>query len=208
MTTDGHRLSKLELATSEPVAKTSLLIPLKAIHELRRLCEEAEGDARSDEPQKIVLAQGAQNAFFSVAGFTFTLKLVDAQFPPYEQVIPRSTTYAARVARAPFAEALRAVSLAANERTGGVKVSLTRGSVRLSSESPESGNSFDEVPVEYDGPEITIGFNARYLVDVIGAVDTELLDLGVSGELDPAVLRPADQPAGSNYLAVIMPMRV
>ena len=84
---------------------------------------------------------------------TFSVKLVDAQFPPYAQVIPQNSEQKVRVPRAAFADALRAVSIAASERTGGVKLTLAKGTMRITSESPESGDGFDEVPIDYDGPE-------------------------------------------------------
>ena len=77
--------------------------------------------------------------------------------------------------------------------------------MRFTSESPDSGEGFDEVAVDYDGPDVTIGFNARYFLDVLGSLDEERVEIGIGGELDPVVVRPA---ASSDYLAVIMPMRI
>ena len=105
-------------------------------------------------------------------------------------------------------DALKAVSLAASDRTYGVKLAIAPNALRISSESPESGNGFDEIPVEYDGPELSVGFNAQYLQHVLAAMDVEdEVTLGLSGELDPAVLRPAG--IGSDeFVAVVMPMRI
>jgi DNA polymerase III subunit beta len=86
-----------------------------------------------------------------------------------------------------------------------VKLAFQKGTMRISTESPESGDGFDEVPVEYSGAPITIGFNARYFLDVLGALDEDEVILGLSGELDPAVLRPASD---RQFLAVVMPMRI
>ena len=149
--------------------------------------------------------QSGPSAFFQSAGVTFSVKLVDAQFPPYAQVIPQSSDKKVRVPRAAFADALRAVSIAASERTGGVKLALAKGTMRIASESPESGDGFDEVPSDYNGPEITIGFNAKYFLDVLGSLEEEDVILGLSGELDPAVVRPASD---RQFLAVVMPMRI
>jgi DNA polymerase-3 subunit beta len=106
------------------------------------------------------------------------------------------------------ADALNAVSVAASDRTGGVKLSLSTGKLRFESESPESGEGFDELTVDYDGPELTVGFNARYFLDVLRAITDDEVEIGVGGELDPAVVRPAAQNPRSSYLAVIMPMRI
>lgn len=208
VTTDGHRLSKLEVHVTGRQASATMLIPLKAIHELRRLCDEAMLDAKDagkDIKPQIQITQSGSSAFFQGAGMTFSVKLVDAQFPPYSQVIPQNSDKTVRVPRAAFADALRAVSIAASERTGGVKLGFASGSLRISTESPESGDGFDEVPVEYNGPSITLGFNAKYFMDVLAALDEEDVLLGLSGELDPAVLRPASD---RQFLAVVMPMRI
>lgn len=203
VTTDGHRLSKMEATLEGTSATATMLIPLKAIHELKRLADGAEKDVAS-----VTITQSGPNAFFAVGGMVFSVKLVDAQFPPYQQVIPASSDRNIRAPRAPFADALRAVSLAASDRTGGVKLTVTPRALRITSESPESGNGFDEVPIDYEGAEVTVGFNAKYFLDVLGAIDSDEIILGVSGELDPAVLRPVGEPAAEGYVAVIMPMRI
>jgi len=210
VTTDGHRLSMMEFKV-ERADPASMLIPLKGILELKRLCEEARGEAaKSDDADSLELSmvQNGPNVFFHLGGFHFSVKLVDAQFPPYQQVIPDASERVIRAPRLPMADALRAVSVAASERTGGVKVTLHSGKIRFESESPESGEGFDEVPVEYDGPEVSVGFNAKYFLEVLLAIDDEEVLLGLSGELDPAIIRPANETPRSSYLAVVMPMRI
>jgi DNA polymerase-3 subunit beta len=220
VTTDGHRLSKVDVKVSGRQASATMLIPLKAIHELRRLCDEmmAEGgavdaDGKRGKPE-LLITQSGSSAFFQGAGMTFSVKLVDAQFPPYSQVIPQGADKIVRAPRVAFADALKAVSVAASERTGGVKLSLTKGSMRITSESPESGDGFDEIPVEYAGPNMSIGFNAKYFLDVLASVTDDEVEVSLSGELDPAVLRPAggttksDAKSDRQFLAVVMPMRI
>ena len=216
VTTDGHRLSKIDVKVSGRQASETMLIPLKAIQELRKLCDEmlAEGstagaDGEKKKPELLITRSGA-SAFFQGAGTTFSVKLVDAQFPPYAQVIPQTSEKVVRAPRSALADALKAVSVAASERTGGVKPSLTKGSMRITSESPESGDGFDEIPVEYAGPNMSIGFNAKYFLDVLAAISDEEVAIGLSGELDPAVLRPAGATTSSDrqFLSVVMPMRI
>jgi DNA polymerase-3 subunit beta len=138
----------------------------------------------------------------------FSVKLVDAQFPPYQQVIPALSDRSLRAARLPFINSLKAVQLAASDRTGGVKLTCTASTLRITSESPESGSGYDEIAVDYTGPEITIGFNAKYFLDVLDSIDDDEIILGVSGELDPAVLRPGAESSERSYIAVVMPMRI
>jgi DNA polymerase-3 subunit beta len=210
VTTDGHRLSKMEVKVSGRQASATMLIPLKAIQELRRLCDEILSDAKEaskDAPAKtgLQITQSGSSAFFQGGGMSFAVRLVDAQFPPYAQVIPQQSEKLVRIPRGPFAEALRAVSVAASERTGGVRLTLTGRTMRITTESPESGEGFDEVPIEYAGSNMTIGFNARYFLDVLAALDEDDVHLGLGGELDPAVIRPVGE---RQFLAVIMPMRI
>jgi DNA polymerase-3 subunit beta len=212
VTTDGHRLSKMEVPVSGDTVSASLLVPLKGVIELKRLCEEAIAEAAKSEVEgegtAVRMLQSGANAFFQVGVVQFSVKLADAQFPPYEQVIPASSEQTVRAPRVAMSDALRAVSIAASDRTGGVKLTLGDNVMRFESESPESGAAFDEVPIEYDGPGFMIGFNARYFLDVLAAMEEEDVVLGVSGELDPAVLRPAEQTTTASYLAVVMPMRI
>jgi DNA polymerase-3 subunit beta len=215
VTTDGHRLSKMEVKVAGRQASATMLIPLKAVQELRRLCDEmlanpqpqGQGEGK-DAKQVLQITQSGSSAFFQGGGMTFSVKLVDAQFPPYAQVIPKQSDKQVSTPRASFADALRAVAIAASERTGGVKIGIQSGTMRITSESPDSGDGFDEVPVDYDGAPITIGFNAKYFLDVLGALDDENVVLGLSGELDPAVLRPGVNADGKQFLAVVMPMRI
>ena len=204
VTTDGHRLSKMDVKVSGRQASATMLIPLKAIQELRRLCEDLVGEGKDTKAQ-LQITQSGSSAFFQAGGMVFGVRLVDAQFPPYSQVIPQKSDKVVRVPRAPFADALRAVSVAASERTGGVKLGLSAGTMRISTESPDTGEGFDEVPIEYSGPPMTVGFNAKYFLDVLGALDEDEVDLGFGGELDPAVVKPVGP---RQFLAVVMPMRI
>lgn len=202
VSTDGHRLSKMELKIEAPSPAHgfgSMLIPLKAITELRRLVDDARGE-------KLTILRGGPNAFFAVAGMQFSVKLVDAQFPPYDQVIQKRAKDLARVPRNAFADALRAVSLAASERTGGVKILLTTGTLRITSESPESGNGFDEIPVDYAGPETTVGFNSKYILDAIGVLAEDEVLIQLTDELDPIVVRSVN--TDDSFVGVCMPMRI
>jgi DNA polymerase-3 subunit beta len=205
VTTDGHRLSKMEVKVSGRQASATMLIPLKAIQELRRLCDDIVAESKEGAKAQLQITQSGSSAFFQGGGMSFAVRLVDAQFPPYSQVIPQQSEKVVRIPRSAFSDALRAVSVAASERTGGVKLALSKGSMRITTESPESGEGFDEIPIEYAGPNMTIGFNARYFVDVLGALDEEEVQLGLGGELDPAVVRPS---GARQFLAVVMPMRI
>jgi DNA polymerase-3 subunit beta len=206
VSTDGHRLSKMEVTATGTSAVATMLIPKKAIEELGRLADDSMSD--KDGSPVVTISQSGPNAFFAIAGMTFSVKLVDAQFPPYQQVIPAVTDRLIRAPREQLERALDAVRIAASDRTGGVKLTTSADVLRITSESPESGNGFDEVSVDYTGPELTIGFNAQYFVDVLNSISDDEVLLGISGELDPAVIRPGTESTQESYVAVVMPMRI
>ncbi len=215
VTTDGHRLSKMEATIEGMKANATMLVPLKAVRELRALSdrgrEDASRDAGKDETAqrpRAIVQQSGPNAFFQIGGVRFSVKLVDAQFPPYAQVIPQSTERSVRLPRVALIDALKAVKLAASDRTGGVRLEVSPGKVGIKSESPETGEAYDEVSADYAGAPVTIGFNAQYFLDVLGSLDDDEIVLGIGGDLDPAVVRPASESATRDFRAVIMPMRI
>jgi DNA polymerase-3 subunit beta len=195
VSTDGHRLSWQD-ATVPGDAVTSMLFPLAAIVGLRRFIEKETSD--------ISIRRNGTVAFFGMGDAVFACKLADAQFPPYEMVVPRGGN-PARVRRDALTDALKAVQLAASDRTGGVKLSLVPGALRITSEGPDSGAGGDELAADYSGPETQIGVNSKYVLDVLGAVAGEEVDVTVGGPLDPIVIRPSGD---TKYTAVIMPMKL
>ena len=196
VSTDGHRLTVV--SNGEPAeSATKWLIPLSAVNDLRKLFDKTDCD--------VTLTEDRGSLFVAMPEFTFTVKLVDSSPVPWKQVVPESTKRTVTVNRAALADALRAVSVAATNKIGGMKFTFSKDKIRLESESPDAGEGFDEVVAEYDGDEITIGFNARYVMDAIGVLDSGDVVIGTSDELDPAVFRAAGNEA---YMGVVMPCRV
>ena len=200
VSTDGHRLSKVEMAADGTEGAATMLVPLKAIGELRRLADAAEDDAA------VTITQSGPNAFFDFADARFSVKLVYAQFPPYAQVIPKKSETLVRVPRVPFADALDAVRIAASDRTGGVRLHVEPGLLRITAEAPGEGNGADEVCCECEDSAGPIGANAKYFLDVLQALGCDEVELGISGDLDPITVRPLGDGAPA-FIAVVMPMK-
>jgi DNA polymerase-3 subunit beta len=134
-----------------------------------------------------------------------SVKLIDGQFPPYDQVIPKDNERAFTVSRLAFLDALRRVSLMSSDKTQGVRIALEKGKLRIESDNPDLGAAKEEIEIGYKGTPVQIGFNARYFIDLLAEIATADVRVELAGELDPAVVRPAD---GSDYVCVVMPMRL
>lgn len=207
VSTDGHRLAKAEIKVSSH-ASTAFLIPLKPLKEVQRMCEEIYATPTEDGATRtLTVIQSGPQAFFIGAGATFSVKLVDAEFPPYAQVIPQNTPKQLRAPRVALSEAVKAVSVAADDKSNGVKLAISNGMMRLSSQSAQAGDGVDEVVIDYVGPNLAIGFNSRYVGDALNGLTSDEVLLGLNGDLDPIVVRPATDE-GVDALFVLMPMRI
>ena len=179
----------------------------KGIAELKRLVEGAKRDKGKDEASsQISVASHAGNAFFKREGVVLSVKLADEQFPPYAKVIPQGQDKRVVVSRAGMIEALKRMKLVSSDKSGGVRLMVSPGSLRIVSESPDVGEGSEELDVDYAGPALTIGFNAAYILDVLGALTEDEVVFELAGELDPGVIKPAGET--TLFVGVIMPMRI
>jgi DNA polymerase-3 subunit beta len=198
VSTDGHRLSKVgRPMPGGPKLATGVLIPRKGVVELRRAIETREA------PCSIGVHQG--NFVLKADDVGISVKLVEGQFPPYDQVIPKDNERSLVVSRLAFLDALKRVALMSSDKTWGVRIAVEKGKLRIESDNPDLGAAREEIDVPYKGTPLQIGFNARYFIDLLSEIETPEVRLELSGELDPGVVRPAD---GSDYVGVVMPMRL
>lgn len=196
--TDGHRLAKLDLPAPDGVAgMPGVIVPRKAVAEIHKLLDGADGEvevALSDA--KIRVQAGSA---------TLTSKLIDATFPDYQRVIPSGNGHILTVGRQEFADGVDRVATLATDKTKAVKLSLDEGRMVLSVHNPENGTAEEELEVGYGAEHIDIGFNSRYLNDILGQIDGETVEAHLADSNSPTlIMDSADQAA----LYVLMPMRV
>ena len=197
--TDGHRLALIDRRLPSARMERGVVMPRKGLIEARKLLDEAE-DA---EVTMIVSPKDVRLVLRSVS---FFMRLVEGEFPDYRQVIPGAASVQARANRDDFLAALRRISLLASERSHGVKLHLERGKLELSASNPDQGEASEEVDVQYTGEPLTIGFNARYLMDVLAVhAEGDAIELGFTDEVGPGVVRGSQDP---EYTYVVMPMRL
>ncbi len=198
--TDGHRLGVVDRAIgSEATGLASgVIVPRKGLAELKRLVDEEDAD-------EIELGFEGNSGLARKGDVTLLMRLIEGEFPNYNQVIPKQCDHTLTVPADPLVRALRRVALLSAERSRAVKVELAQGTIKLSSQNPDLGDAEEELDVDYEGEGVSVGFNAKYLLDALSAMGGKELRIGLRDGNSPAELRPTDD---EDTLAVVMPMRL
>ncbi len=196
--TDGHRLARVVLPKPDGAdGMPDVIIPRKCVAELRKLLEEVEGT--------VAISMSATKVRFGLGSAVLTSKLIDGTFPDYNRVIPTGNDKLLKLDPKSFSAGVDRVSTIASEKTRAVKMSVDRDKVTLSVTSPEAGTATEEIAADYGSDTIEIGFNARYLLDILGEIDGDTVEVHLADAAAPTLLRENDK---SNALYVLMPMRV
>jgi DNA polymerase-3 subunit beta len=198
--TDGHRLAYVDRPLGVPLESLGrgVIIPRKGLAEFKRLVDEEDAD-------EIELGFEGNSALVRKRGVTLSMRLIEGEFPNYRQVIPKPGQHQLVMPTEPLVQALRRVIVIAAERSRAVKVELSTGLMRLTSNNPDLGEAREELDVDYAGEDLAIAFNARYLLDALSFLGAKEVRLGFQDAVSPAQVAPADD---ADSLAVVMPMRL
>jgi len=201
--TDGHRLSLLD-RESEMIRgiEKGIIIPKKGVLEIKKIM----GDRDGAEEMKVYFDQN--HGFFKMGKSLMVIRLIDGEFPEYEQVIPKGNDKKVLMEKGKMYASLRRVSTMASERVEGIKFLVKKNFVELSSYHQDFGDAKEEVEVSYEGPSLEIGFNARYLMEALSVMDMEDVVMELKDEGSPGILKPQSVTEPSNQLCIIMPMRI
>ncbi len=202
--TDGHRLSLIEQeGQTIPGIGRGILIPKRGILEIKKILGEKE-----DELEEIGICFDHTHAFFKLGTSLMVIRLIDGEFPEYEQVIPTNNDKNVIIQKETIYSSLRRVSTMASERVEGVKLSIQKNMMELSSYHQDYGDAKEEIDIQYEGPPIEIGFNARYLLEALQSFDAEEIRMELKDEGSPGIVRPHTPQFLSQQLHIIMPMRI
>jgi len=198
--TDGHRLARVQLPLPSGAADMpGVIVPRKAILELRRLLDDA-GDA-------VHVSVSEAKIRFDVEGTILTSKLIDGTFPDYSRVIPVDNDKVLNVEGHDLAQAVDRVATISTEKSRAIKLSLEDGRITLAVNNPESGSASEELSVDYTAPAMEIGFNSKYLLDILGQINGGVAKFVFADASSPTIISDAEDEEG-RALFVLMPMRV
>lgn len=195
--TDGHRLATAEIALPAGAEKLEgVIISRKTVGEVQKLAAELQED--------IKISVSDVKVRFCIAGVTLTAKLIDGTYPDYEKVIPAGNDKVAEVDADVLASAVDRVAVI-SEKTKGVHIHLTKDALRISANASEEGSAEDEVEADYDSDDLDIGFNSRYVLDILNQCKGARVKLSMLDSSSPVTVHDLSD---SSVTYVIMPMRV
>jgi DNA polymerase-3 subunit beta len=196
--TDGHRLARVEVPLPEGASgMPGVIVPRKTVVELRKLLDEG-GD-------EVTISLSETKIRFAFDDAAMTSKLIDGTFPDYERVIPADNDKVLEVDCKLFSQAVDRVSAISTERSRAIKLSVAKGALTLSASSPESGSATEELEASYQAGPIEIGFNSRYLLDILQQIEGDAARFAMADAASPTIVR---EVADGGALYVLMPMRV
>ena len=196
--TDGHRLARVTVDKPDGAdGMPDVIIPKKCVGELRKLLDEVEGT--------VEVSLSATKVRFGLGSAVLTSKLIDGTFPDYNRVIPTGNDKLLKLDPKSFMAGVDRVATIASEKTRAVKMAVDRDKVTLSVTSPENGLAVEEIAADYGSDSLEIGFNARYLMDILAQIEGDSIEVHLADAAAPTLLRENDK---SNALYVLMPMRV
>lgn len=196
--TDGHRLARVTVARPDGAdGMPDVIVPRKCVAELRKLLDEVDGS--------VGVSLSGSKIRFDLGQAILTSKLIDGTFPDYSRVIPTANDKILKIDPKSFMQGVDRVSTIATEKTRAVKMALDRDKVILSVTSPENGAAAEEVPGDYAAMPFEIGFNSRYLMDILGQIEGDLVEVHLADAAAPTLIRENDSAPA---LYVLMPMRV
>jgi DNA polymerase-3 subunit beta len=195
--TDGHRLSVIaEQLEGDLAEEKKLILPKKAAIELKKLLE--------GSTDTITIYIDKNHLFFGTDDIMLTSRLIEGTYPNYEQVVPKNNDKHVIIDKVAFLKALKRTSIMSRERTNAVRLDLESGKITLISMNPDIGEAREELAAQYKGDQMSIGYNARYVMDILQAMGSESVQIELQEPLSPSLLK---EPDNKGYTCVVMPMR-
>ncbi|MCU0359037.1 MAG: DNA polymerase III subunit beta [Cyclobacteriaceae bacterium] len=199
VSTDGHRLVRYRRTDIKSDSGNAIIIPRKALNLLKATLP--------GENTPVSIDFNLSNAFFKFGNIRMICRLIDERFPDYENVIPAKNTITMTIGRTDLLSALKRISIYANKTTHQVRLKITGSELQISAEDLDFANEANErLSCEHDGEDIEIGFNARFLVEMLTNLDADQIQLMMSAPNKAGVILPVDQDKQEDILMLVMPV--
>lgn len=199
VSTDGHRLVRYRRADVKSDTGSTIIIPRKALNLLKATLPSENTDVSIDF--------NTSNAFFKFGTIRMICRLIDERFPDYENVIPQSSTIKMTISRADFLSSLRRISIYANKTTHQVRLKITGSELQVSAEDLDFSNEANErLSCEHEGEDIEIGFNARFMIEMLSNLDADQIKLNMLAPNKAGVILPVEKDKNEDILMLVMPV--
>jgi DNA polymerase-3 subunit beta len=203
VSTDGHRLACIDVPLPEgasgfkgPDGALGVIVPNNTLVEIERLVK--EGGAIAVEISKSAIRLHTDNT-------TMVSKVVDASFPDYERVIPKDATKVLSVSRKDLADSIQRMQVIGSKTRSAIKLDASAGILEVSANNPDAGDAHDELDAVWGHEPIIVGFQSKYILDLLNATEAENVDLAFKSHMDPMIFRGEGD---SQAMFVLMPVRV
>src|SRR4030043_843727 len=201
--TDGHRLSLIDRESQKIRGiEKGIIIPKKGVLEMKKVMADKEGI------RTVAIYFDATHGFMKIGKSLMIVRLIDGDFPEYQQVIPKENDKKLTLNKDNFYRCLRRVSTMASERVEGVKFSIKNNGIEFSSYNQDFGDAREEMEVVYEGPSLDVGFNSRYLMEALNIMDSEEVLIEIKDDGSPGMMRPMPPADPPDQICIVMPMRI
>ena len=200
VSTDGHRLSLIQRNIENKLDNKyseGFILPKKGIIEIKKLMETMDDN--------IIMGISDNNFSISNKNTTLIMRMVDGDFPDYNRVIPDKGKNYAIIDKNLFLHALKRISVLSSEKSKGVKINLNKDLLLLTSSNPDLGDAKEEINIDYNGDDISIGFNAKYIIEILQVIKNENIIFNLKDDISPGRINPEGD---EDHISVIMPMRL
>jgi DNA polymerase-3 subunit beta len=200
--TDSYRLAekRLKLAGLKADAKLAIIVPVKTMAELTRILGDSEGDLQ--------VYIGENQVMFEIDGVELTSRLIEGQFPNYQQIIPAKPETTITIDTSEFSRITKVAGLFAREHAGSMRLQIqAEGRVSIITSASQVGENTSNADCQVEGDDAEVSLNAKFLADALAIMKTPQITFSTSGKLNPCVLKPIGKNVSPDYLHIIMPLR-
>lgn len=199
--TDGHRLSMidtdLEIDSNDSLTN-GIIVPRKGVSELKKLAESSDHTISISVDESFIYVKSGEKYFLSI-------RLISREYPKYQAVIPQKTSSKLIADKSTLLDAVKRIKVMSNEKSNGVRAEITDTGITLTANHPSLGDAREKIMGRYEGSNIEIGFNAKYLLETLSTFDDGEITIEINNELSPVLVKSLQHP---NYLGVIMPLKL